>query len=593
MTIISRLIRPEFVYNILVFVVGVLVLPFLFFTFILPEHKLLLYAVILFAVSPFLNAKISIDWISLSWMTLLLFSLYGIIDVSNDLAYFSTHTLAMAIIIYTVARNINTALLKSVLSSYLLAGIAIFISLIGVYVLICSYNTIAFDNYMTGQKNYKGIVLSILLVLSVFQRSIISYSRYFLAFCVFIFLYVHSIRGCMILCSVIISAELLRGLNLSNRIKVILFLFLGVITVSCLYDFNIDIYSSRYYDVVSSIELLKANMPFGVGSGQWAYRIWDIDLYQYYPTVFYYNKILQPEIHNFHFKRLAEWGIMSSIFYLPLVVLFFRRLKDHVGSSYERLISYALILIFISQFIYRTANHHLGFYSSVEIMFFVFIGMLRSQSACVFSMRGRLFRMFLMLYAGLILFVTLKMNDSWLYTTKTGLRCDSNTVDEVLISDAVLLYEMDLDMSLSNNPNCHIEFCSVKLFSSEIDNLFLESIDYLQRKFQDENEVLMLLIEYNYLLKKFSETSEFIEKLENKKHNAPYVPYLWFYKMEIASMEKSDLYSFESWRIYSKELKTKLDEHRFLRSRNSRDLIKIKKEMLHFLRRDGLIDVII
>jgi hypothetical protein len=311
----------------------------------------------------------------------------------------------------------------------------------------------------------------------------------------------------------------------------------------------------RLYDIKISIMMFLDNYLFGIGTNQWPKEVFNYPLHKYYPVSLYYNKIVQPNIHNLHMKRLSEWGVFSILYYLPIAwILVQNAFQWNVLRTHRKRLVLVIIFIIGLQSIYKSAGHLVNHFSMIEFILFATLGLLLKRNNSIKLSKNKLLFLFIFMSLGIRMY---------------SMRLPH---DNIKIPQSIVI---DSRNELKMNPKSESILLNTKL---------------MKFWFPNWNEALAIEMEYYYKNEKFDLFKDRVDTLLNNKNNKPYLVYCWFYSIDLLynqgrlSVEASDY-----WTSNKDNITQNLQNMLYDRQRDSRENILLRKKLNDFIQSHNII----
>ena len=325
-------------------------------------------------------SSIKINAISLSWIIYLLVSLCSIPLANNiSLSWYPFFIQTLMILLFTLYSNGDT-FYKYFKIAISLASILL-ISL-GILTLINETSVYPCNRYFNHIGNYVTSFGLLLLPYIFFLSGTKLISKLFFSL-VYLLVLLNLMlqsdaRGALLITFLIIPVIIFVYLNFKSKYRysfvsvsfLFLFLFFLVIIEPAIFSgFDMRWDLSRFYNQFIAYDLFLDNPLSGVGLGNWILGFNSISLNQFNDFYLYYNILVTVENHNYLTLLLAEQGIISLIFIVPLLYLLGLGIYKHEKlSTIGKGALVSLLVYLLVGTIYRSANSHAFFISKIQLM---------------------------------------------------------------------------------------------------------------------------------------------------------------------------------------------------------------------------------
>jgi hypothetical protein len=319
-------------------------------------------------------------------------------------------------------------------------------------------------------------------------------------------------------------------------------------------EFNKHFELGRLYDVKMSIRMFLDNIVSGIGTEQWREQVFNYPLHEYYPVSLYYNKIVQPNIHNLHMKRLSEWGLFSAFYYVPIIWLLLKNLYHWKEINiFSKKLVLVLFIILGLQTIYRSAGHLVNHFSMIEVILFATMGLL---------IKGNY-----------------KIKVSGVY------------VLYIIIFLAVCIRLFSTNLPLNNlvTPNNLVIKTRRELALNPNNDSILTNTELMKFWFPKWNEALALEMEFYYNNNNHELFKNRVNQILNNKDNKPYLVYCWFYSIDYLS-NQGDIspQALKYWKTNRSEIEFQLQGLVQDRQRGDSENISLRGRMKHYIQKNKI-----
>ena len=248
-------------------------------------------------------------------------------------------------------------------------------------------------------------------------------------------LYLSDARGAMIALAFLIALYVLVYFKINRNIyKAITFLMVPVMIygIASVLDISVaklimgEQSTSRLHLMSSSLSLLTNNIFTGVGLGNWF-----VEVYQYtLPDTIPFNDsnaLTRLPSHNVYAEKMAELGLVGGLaLILGMAYPLIRGIKKlHHLSHLKKSAMGALLVYIVLNCFYRDANFHDQHFSSLQVLAFISIGILSSESFVVSKKRMARYILLVFSIIGLLWFTYSRNCNTQVYRIMSDLTADT------------------------------------------------------------------------------------------------------------------------------------------------------------------------
>jgi len=544
-----------------------LICPVVFLLFLVPLpllafHSFLFLLVLLSLLCYLLkNDEISVSIFCIPYLVLSIFLVFDLVEFhSQQIGIFLSSFISSVIVLVVFSQE---KIQNSFLYHLRRYSVPIKLGLIGLLLTSILFKLVKSEsfviNYLGKGQNYFSAYMAVFIPFIFSIESLIDrILSFFFVSLLLLFCILFSVRGSFLI--TILSVLILFLSSRKLHYKLVLGTISILIIASLFWFNNMHLESfkhfefGRFYDVKISIKMFFDNIVTGIGTDQWSKEVFNYPLHKYYPVSLYYNKIVQPNIHNLHMKRLSEWGLFSVFYYLPIGWILLQNIFQwNVINSHRKKLVLAIIIIVIMQSIYRSGGHLTNHFSMIEFTLFATLGLLLKHNYAIKFAGSKLLVIFILFAFGIRIY-SIKLPEN-----------DMRTPQSVAIKTR---------NELRINPNSDSILLNTKL---------------MKFWFPNWNEALAIEMEYYYKNGRFDLFKDRVSEILSNNDNKPYLVYCWYYSIDYL-YKHNELSSDASkyWEHNAEEITEKLDVYMIDRQRSSHDIIQLRGQLNQFLRRNQI-----